>query len=352
MRSKIILPDAEILRTYDQLRDFGNAFFNAEFYFLLMVGRQGLAKSWEFQSRCAPTKDRHGNEISLAYYVKGNVTPVEAYRLAYEHRNKLLIFDDSERLWADSNGRYLLRDLTECTPWKTVHWRTANKDLERAGIPQSFRTCSKVCLIMNRFAFGDAFEYDAIIDRAQFLYFDPAPLEVHKNTALWYWDQETYDFIAEHLHLIDPHKLSSRTYVKAYERKPKGDWKDFIACRYFTQSSEKWVIALENDLSYPSVEERVAEFIRRTGAGRSTYFNLKKALKADGQLQRTDVPRYVLTARAPDVPDLEAEARAAADENRRRAGEQRRQQDEEQEYRDLEDQYFPDEDEDDSDDEE
>lgn len=137
---------------------------------------------------------------------------------------------DSERLWAESSGRYLLRDLTECKPWKNVNWRTANKDFEREGIPKSFRTSSRVCLIMNRFAFGDALEYDAIVDRAQFLYFDPTPLEIHKNTALWFWDQEVFDFIGEHLHIINSSKLSSRTYVKAYERKPKGDWKEFIAC--------------------------------------------------------------------------------------------------------------------------
>ena len=137
---------------------------------------------------------------------------------------------------------------------------------------------------MNRFAFGDAHEYDAIVDRAQFIYFDPTPLEIHKNAALWFWDQEVFDFVGEHLHVIDPDKLSSRAYVKAYERKPKGDWKEFIARRYFTQSGEQWVVALESDPKYKSVDERVAEFVKRTGLGRSTYFNFKKALKADGQL--------------------------------------------------------------------
>jgi len=48
--------------------------------------------------------DRDGNEINVAHYVKGNVTPVEAYRLAYEHRNKLLVFDDAERLWPTPTG--------------------------------------------------------------------------------------------------------------------------------------------------------------------------------------------------------------------------------------------------------
>jgi hypothetical protein len=120
------------------------------------------------------------------------------------------------------------------------------------------------------------------VDRAQFIYFDPTPLEIHKNTALWFWDQEIFDFIGAHLHVISPDKLSSRSYVKAYERKPKGDWKEFIARRYFAQSGEQWVLAVESDPKCKSVTERVAEFMKRTGLGRSTYFNLKKALISDG----------------------------------------------------------------------
>lgn len=348
MRSKTIPPDAEVIRTFDELREFRDAFFNGEFYFLLVVGRQGLAKTWEFEDRCRPRKAHDGTEFSVAHFAKGNITPVEAYRLAYEHRNKLLIFDDAERLWADRNGRYLLRDLTECTPWKRANWRTQNKEFEQEGIPKTFLTSSRLCLLMNRFIFGDVVEYDAIVDRAQFTYFDPTSLEIHKNTALWFWDQEIFDFIGQHLSLIDTDKLSSRTYVKAFERKPKGDWRELLARRYFTQSGEQWVLALESSPKYQSVDERVAEFVKRTGLGRSTYFNFKKTLKADGQLSPIDVPHFTLTGRPPETPDLEAEARAAAEEDRRLAEQKRLQQQEDEEYRDLEDKYFND-DEDDAD---
>ena len=347
MRRKIIPIDAEVLRTYDQLREFKDSFFNAEFYFLMVVGRQGLGKSQEFEDRCKPRTDHDGAEFSVAQYVKGNITPVEAYRMAYEHRNKLLVFDDGERLWADGNGRYLLRDLTECKPWKWANWRTANKDLERQGIPKSFLTSSRVCLIMNRFAFGDAHEYDAIVDRGHFVYFDPTPLEIHKNTALWFWNQEIFDFVGAHLNLVDPDKLSSRTYVKAYERMAKGDWKEFIAGRYFTQSGEQWVQALESNPQHKSVDERVAEFVKRTGLGRSTYFNLKKSLKSDGQLSPLDEPKFTLTGRPPEAPDLEAEAKAVEEECRQ-AEQKRLEQQEEQDYKDLEDKYFEDDGEDDA----
>jgi len=238
-------------------------------------------------------------------------------------------------------------DLSEVKPRKGVHWRTDNKDLERKGIPKFFETTSRLCLIMNRFAFGDAHEYDAIVDRAQFIYFDPTPLEIHKNAALWYWDQEVYDYISDRLHIIDPDKLSARAYVKAYERKPKGDWKEFIDRRYCKQSGEQWVMALEANSKYQTVEERVAAFIKGTGLSRATYFNFKKALKTDDQVQPLDVPRFTLTGKAPDVPDLEKEVKAATEQEQRRVDQGQIEQQEEQEYQDWEEKFFDDEDEDD-----
>ena len=83
MRNRIIPPDAETIRTFDGFRKLRNSFFNAEFYFLLLAGRQGLAKSREFEELCQPRRGRDGVEFSLARYIKGNITPVEEYQLAW-----------------------------------------------------------------------------------------------------------------------------------------------------------------------------------------------------------------------------------------------------------------------------
>jgi hypothetical protein len=344
MRSKKIPDDAEILRTFDELRQFRDSFFNAELYFLLIVGRHGLSKSWEFEEKCKPHKDREGQQVCVAHYLKGNITPVEVYRAAYENRNKLLVLDDAERLWSDETGRFLLRDLTECKPTKVVNWRTDNKQLQRDGIPKFFETSSRVCIIMNRFAFGDAHEYDAIVDRAHFVHFDPTPLEIHKNAALWFWDQEVYDYVADRLHIVDPEKLSARAYVKTYERKPKGDWREFFDRRYCRQSAENWVMALEHDPKFKTVDERVAEFIRQTALSRATYFNTKKSLKTEGSLEQPEVPRFMLTGLPPDTPNLEVAVKAVSEEER--AEQQRIKEQEEQDYKDMEDKIFGDEDED------
>jgi hypothetical protein len=321
MRSKTIPADAEVIRTYDELRSFRDAFFEAMMYFLLIIGRHGLSKSYEFKERCRPYKDRAGNDIDVAHYAKGNITAVEAYRLAYENRNKLLVFDDAERLWADTHGRFLLRDLTENTPSKTIHWRVDNKALASAGIPKQFDTTSRICLIMNRFAFGDAAEYDAIADRAHLIHFDPTPAEVHRNAAVWFWDQEIYDYIGQHLGLIDDGKLSARTYVRAYERRQKGDWQEFLERRYFSQEANRWVVSIENDARFRTAAQKEAEFQRRTGLSRATYYNVKRQLKKHGQLDAIRVPTFTLNARPPEAPDLETEVRQVEEE--RRLAEQR-----------------------------
>jgi hypothetical protein len=59
------------------------------------------------------------------------------------------------------------------------------------------------------------------------------------------------------------------------------------------------------------------------------------------------VPTFTLTGRPPDVPDLEAETKAAEEQDRRRAKQERLEQEEEQDYRDLKDKYFENEDEED-----
>jgi hypothetical protein len=54
------------------------------------------------------------------------------------------------------------------------------------------------------------------------------------------------------------------------------------------------------------------------------------------------MPQFTLTGRPPEAPDLEAEAKTAAEEERRRAEQKRIAEQEEQEYQDLDDKYFED----------
>src|SRR5207249_952787 len=138
-------------------------------------------------------------------------------------------------------------------------------------------------------------------DRGHFLLFEPAADAVHRQAATWFWDQQMYDFVAEHLHLIPRHSL--RTYVLGSEQKRAGlDWRSCILARCLTGPALA-VARLKADPAYRTEAERVAAFVRAGVGCRATYFNHAGALRT---LRK--VPRVRLTNSAPP----EAPARAYA----------------------------------------
>jgi hypothetical protein len=292
MRSPQFPPGAEIVRTYARYDEHVRAFFTGAYHLLMIVGRPGLAKTHAFESHLS----------TASHLIRGWAAPLQVYMDIYRHRDHLLIFDDAETLWKKPGGRVLLRSLSEHKPKKLMQWTSTAPQLERNGVPQSFFTSSKVAIVANRFVFGEAEEYDAVLDRGHLIVFDPSPLEVHLHVSTWFWDQEIYDHIRERLHLIEHN--SARMYLKAWERKrASGDWRKLIEVAYCMDSTRRVVMALESDPSLRTVADRVKKFKEQTGASRATYFNIKRELAgAGGQLpfQRLEVPPRQLRAKPPE----------------------------------------------------
>jgi len=65
----------------------------------------------------------------------------------------------------------------------------------RDGIPRHFHTCSRVAILGNRWRSGNA-DVSAVQDRGHVVVFQPTALEVHREAARWFWDQEVFDFVA------------------------------------------------------------------------------------------------------------------------------------------------------------
>src|SRR5262249_61191378 len=80
-------------------------------------------------------------------------------------------------------------------------------------------TTSRVALVGNAWQTRNA-DVAALEDRGHLLVFAPSALEVHRQAAGWYWDQEIFDFVAAHLHLVAQHSL--RLYRQAWELKQAG----------------------------------------------------------------------------------------------------------------------------------
>ncbi len=275
------LPDyVTRVSTYGELDQYAKAFGAAKLNFLIVCGDPGVGKSRHI-------RDAVGNRACL---IEGNATPLGLFIKLYEHRHRPIVLDDVDDLYLDRNGRRLLKTLCQTEPVKTVSWQSTTQVLEREGVPRQFTTRSRVALIANQWKNLNA-DVAALEDRAHFIHFEPAPLEVHRQAAKWFGDQEVFEFIGRHLHLMDSHSL--RLYGHALELKQAGlDWQKGILSRCLAGAALE-VARLKADPSYPSEEARVQAFVKSKHGCRATYFNLGKKLAGP-----TTMPMIQLTTNA------------------------------------------------------
>jgi hypothetical protein len=250
--------------TYGALEQYARAFADGHLNLLVLCGDPGLGKSQCFR-RALPSK---------VCWIDGNATAFGIYLQAHAHRNQSIVLDDVDGLYRDRHGIRLLKTLCQTEPVKTVSWQTAVA--MPADIPRQFSTTSKIAIIANHWAALNA-DVAALEDRGHCLHFAPSAGEVHRQAAGWFWDQEVFDFVAAHLHMIGPHSL--RTYVLAWELKKAGlDWRQGILSRCLTGAALA-VAKLKSTPAFASEEERVRAFVA-TGLGcRATYFNYAKKLQ-------------------------------------------------------------------------
>ena len=256
------------VETYAELAEYVRAFAEGHLNLLIVIGRAGLQKTHMIRGAL----DRES-----VCWLEGNGTPFAIYCELWRHRNEPVVIDDIDAIYRDKAAVRLLKCLCQTDDHKTVAWHSDAKTLHRDSIPQTFRTRSRVAIIANQWRTLNA-NVQAIEDRGHVLFFEPVPLEVHERVADWFWDQEIFDFIGLHLHLMA--RPSMRHYVLAYEKKQAGlDWRTSLLQR-FVSGTARVVANLLADPAYASEEDRVRAFTAVTGHTRSTYFRLKAELYA------------------------------------------------------------------------
>ena len=293
-------PHALRLSTYAELEAYVRAFAAGHLHLLLLFGPPGVGKS-----RCL----RHALD-SRAGWLSGQATPLGIYLQAYEHRNQPLVLDDVDGLYADRSGVRLLKALCQSEPVKTLGWHTATPILELRDVPQQFTTTSQVALIGNDWKTLNA-DVAALEDRGHMLVFEPTALEVHRQAASWFWDQQIFDFVAAQLHSMAQHSL--RTYRQAHELKQAGlDWRRTVLNRCLTGPA-LLVARLKADRTFTSEAARVRAFVAAGGGCRATYFHHARKLRPPGH-----VPKITLANSAP--PAAETPTPGHLDELRQRYG--------------------------------
>ena len=293
-------PHALRLSTYAELEAYVRAFAAGHLHLLMLFGPPGVGKSRAVREAL----DSHVGWIS------GQATPLGIYLEAYEYRHLPLVLDDVDGLYADRSGIRLLKALCQTEPVKTLGWHTMTPILELLGVPQQFTTSSRLALIGNDWKTLNA-DVAALEDRGHVLFFEPTAREVHRRAAGWFWDQQVFDFVAAHLHLVGQHSL--RTYGQAFELKQAGlDWRRAVLSRCLSGPA-LLVARLLADPTFASEAARVQAFIAAGGGCRATYYHHARKLRPP-----TDVPKIVLSNKTP--PKGEAVTPNHLEDLRRRYG--------------------------------
>ncbi len=284
-KSKSLPSHAVCLTTFAELEPYVLAFGAGHLNLLMIFGPPGVGKS-------RSVRQALGNQVC---WIGGQATPFGIYLQAYEHRHKPIVLDDVDGLYADRLGIRLLKALGQTEQTKTLSWQTAAPTLTRSGIPRQFTTTSRVALVGNDWKTLNA-DVAALEDRGHLLLFEPTPLEVHRQAARWFWDQEIFDFIADHLHLMAQHSL--RTYCHAWELKRADlNWRQAVLCRCLTGVALA-VAKLKANPAFASEDERVRAFVQSGAGCRASYFRHAKKLRPI-----TDQLKIMLTQATPPVEE-------------------------------------------------
>lgn len=280
-KSKNLPQHAAVVRTYAELQKYARAFSSGHLNLLLVLGAPGLGKSRVIRQALG----------AEGCWIDGNASPFGIYMAAYEHRGQPIVLDDVDGLYREKQGVRLLKSLCQTEQVKTLSWETNAPALASRSIPRRYTTTSRLVLIANRWHSANE-DVAALEDRGHIIHFDPSALEIHLNAAQWFWDQEVFDFVGSHVHLMKQHSL--RVYYLAHERKLAGlDWRQEVLSRCLTGGALE-AARLKADASFATEEERAAAFVSAGHGCRATYFNHAKKLRASGE-----VPMVQLVNTAP-----------------------------------------------------
>ncbi len=234
-----------------------------------------------------------------ACWIDGSATAFGLYCQLYRHRDRPVVIDDVDGLYADRAAVRLLKCLCQTEPKKRLGWHSAASVASRQGIPPSFETTSRVALLANELRCPNV-NVSAVLDRGHVVLFDPSAREVHLRTAGWFWDQQVFDFIGRSLHLAEA--LSMRDYALAWELKRAGmDWKSWLLARWGMTGKRLLVAKLKADPSLSTEAERVRAFLAQQGGCRATYYNHAKSLG-----RPVELPELQLHNPPPDRTPTEA----------------------------------------------
>jgi hypothetical protein len=257
--------------SYEGLIDRINIFRKSSMSLLILVGGPGLGKT------SIVAKALGKKNICL---IEGHATAFALYETLYRNKDKYLVIDDVDGLYADRNCVRVLKMICQSTEVKSVSWHSQLSKLKREGLPAQFTTKSRVVIISNDWRTLNK-NIASLEDRGQVYDFEPSPQEVHKEVGKWFKDQVVYEWFADRLDQIS--KPSFRHYIRAADIRqgdPEGKV-DFAEALEGLEKPdlEKVFHNLMSDDRFASMKDRERYFIAKGFGSKATFWRYRKRHK-------------------------------------------------------------------------
>lgn len=114
---------------------------------MILTGTGGLGKSTTVMNAVR----RHGLVEDEDYaVVKGFATPKSLFRLLYENRDKIVVFDDCDSVLENPSGFNILKAALDDKPRRRISWFTEARSSGDDEVPNSFEFTGKVIFVSNK----------------------------------------------------------------------------------------------------------------------------------------------------------------------------------------------------------
>jgi Tfp pilus assembly ATPase PilU len=117
------------ITTYEEKEEYARAFAQGHLKLLILRGRSGMGKSRVLEAAIS----------HRAEWITGHVTAFELYRELWRHRNRPIVLDDVDGLFADKSTVRLLKALCQTEPVLQIARHSATSLLEDEAIPLRIR---------------------------------------------------------------------------------------------------------------------------------------------------------------------------------------------------------------------
>jgi len=250
-----------LVTTYSELGEFVDMFAKQYIDLLIVKGDPGLGKTHTIRNIM-----KNYNHV----YINTHITPLSAYILLYNNRDRPVIIDDIDALLNNEKLVSLLKQAGETVKEKTLQWHSTKLPEE---IEPEFKTRSNLLIVCNDINTKRV----ALFDRGFQIEFRPSKEEVLRKLEEI---TEIIDLEGKYdvLNLIKKfydfsEKVNLRTLIKGFQLRRYGNsWENKLLREM--NIHPKLILVYELLQKYDKVEDAVREY----PYSRSDFFNWKKKL--------------------------------------------------------------------------